>query len=210
MDRGELLNLLAVYEPEQLPGWTQSSSRTPATREEALSILERYGWDGRILDLVRNIEGDMNFWALVDLPRLPRWSRGRVVLLGDAAHAPLPHQGQGAGQAIEDAYTFGRILVDRGLDDYGATFEAFERLRKGRTSRVKTYSRLAGKSYKFAGDRATKRDADWPSLPQRIGWIHSHRAAKLSLPNNQIHSHSHGSANCSYAGNLPCQAGIDK
>ncbi|MFC0112004.1 FAD-dependent monooxygenase [Kibdelosporangium aridum] len=36
---------------------------------------------------------------------LRRWSRGRVVLAGDAAHSPLPHQGQGAGQAIESAYT---------------------------------------------------------------------------------------------------------
>jgi len=175
MDRGELVNLLAVYEPDRLPEWTRSSSRAPATTDQALSIFERYGWDGRILDLVRNIEGDMNFWALVDLPRLPRWSRGRVVILGDAAHAPLPHQGQGAGQAIEDAYTLGRILVDRSLDDYAATFDTFERQRKGRTSRVKTYSRLAGRSYKLAGDRATKRDLDWPSLPQRIGWIHRHR-----------------------------------
>jgi salicylate hydroxylase len=175
MDRGELVNLLAVYEPDRLPEWTRSSSRAPATTDEALSIFGRYGWDSRVLDLVRNSEGDMNFWALVDLPHLPRWSRQRVMILGDAAHAPLPHQGQGAGQAIEDAYTLGRILIDRGLDDYGATFDTFERQRKERTSRVKTYSRLAGRSYKLAGDRATKRDADWPSLPQRIGWIHRHR-----------------------------------
>ncbi len=175
MDRGELVNLLAVYEPDHLPEWTRSSSRAAATTDEALGILERYSWDGRILDLVRHSEGDMNFWALADLPHLPRWSRGRVVLLGDAAHAPLPHQGQGAGQAIEDAYSLGRILVDRGLDDYGVTFATFERHRKRRTSKVKTYSRLAGRSYKLADDRATKRDADWPSLPQRIGWIHAHR-----------------------------------
>jgi salicylate hydroxylase len=175
MDRGELVNLLAVYEPDRLPEWTRSSSRAPATTEAALSIFGRYGWDSRVLDLVRNSEGDMNFWALVDLPHLPRWNRRRVMILGDAAHAPLPHQGQGAGQAIEDAYTLGRILIDRGLDDYGATFDTFERQRKERTSRVQMYSRLAGRSYKLAGDRATKRDADWPSLPRRIGWIHRHR-----------------------------------
>ena len=114
MDRGELVNFLAVYEPDQLPEWTKSSSRTAGTRDEALRIFENYLWDDRILDLVRHIEGDTNFWALVDLPRLPRWSRGRVVILGDAAHAPLPHQGQGAGQAIEDAYTIGSLLANRG------------------------------------------------------------------------------------------------
>ena len=173
MDRGELVSLLAVYKPGGLPEWTRSHARAPATTDEALSIFERYGWDGRMLDMVRNIEGDMNLWALKDVPRVTRWSLGRVVILGDAAHAPLPHQGQGAGQAIEDAYALGEMLV--GLDDYGATFDAFEQRRRGRTSRVKIYSRLAGRSYKLAGDQATKRDVDWPSLPLRIGWIHRHR-----------------------------------
>lgn len=175
MDRGELVNLLAVYEPDQLPEWTRSSSRASGTRDEAFRIFETYSWDNRILDLLRHIEGDTNFWALVDLPRLPRWSRGRVVVLGDAAHAPLPHQGQGAGQAIEDAYTIGSLLAKHGFDDYRSTFESFERQRRSRAARVQAYSRLAGRSYKLTGNRATTRDADWPSLPQRIGWIHRHR-----------------------------------
>ena len=120
--------------------------------------------------------------SLVDLPRLPRWSRGRVVILGDAAHAPLPHQGQGAGQAIEDAYTIGSLLADRSLDDYRSTFESFERQRRRRTSRVQAYSRLAGGSYKLVGDGATRRDTDWPSLPQRIGWINSHCEEQAVFP----------------------------
>jgi len=175
MDRGELVNLLAVYEPDQLPEWTRNSSRAAGTRDDALRIFETYRWDNRILDLVRHIEGDTNFWALLDLPRLPRWSRGRALILGDAAHAPLPHQGQGAGQAIEDAYIIGSLLAEHGLDDYRSTFECFERTRRRRTSRVQAYSRLAGRSYKLTGNGATTRDADWPSLPQRIAWIHRHR-----------------------------------
>lgn len=67
----------------------------------------------------------MSFWALVDLPRLRRWSRGRVMLLGDAAHAPLPHQGQGAGLAIEDAYALSALIANLGLKDYGRAFGAF-------------------------------------------------------------------------------------
>ena len=183
LDRGELVNLLAVYKPHRLPAWTRSSNRVPATRDQALSIFEEYSWDRRILDLVRNIEGDMSFWALVELPRLPRWSRGRVILLGDAAHAPLPHQGQGAGLAIEDAYALGALLAKDGLKDYGAAFEAFEQLRKRRASMVQAYSRAAGRAYKFAGDAATRRDASWPSLPQRIGWIHRYREEEMvSVP----------------------------
>jgi len=174
------VNLLAVYKPHRLPAWTRSSDRVPATRAQALSIFAAYSWDRRILDLVRNIEGDMSFWALAELPRLPRWSRGRVILLGDAAHAPLPHQGQGAGLAIEDAYTLGALLAKGGLKDYSFAFEAFEKLRKRRAWMVQAYSRAAGRAYKFAGDAAARRDASWPSLPQRIGWIHSYRQEEMA------------------------------
>ena len=183
LDRGELVNLLAVYKPRRLPAWTQSSTRVPATREHALSIFEEYSWDRRILDLVRNTEGDMSFWALVELPRLPRWSCGRVILLGDAAHAPLPHQGQGAGLAIEDAYALGALLVSGGLKDRGSAFAAFEQLRRRRACMVQAYSRAAGRVHKLAGDAAARRDASWPSLPQRIGWIHRYRAEEtVPLP----------------------------
>jgi salicylate hydroxylase len=184
LDRGELVNLLAVYKPHRLPEWARSSNRIPATRDQALSIFENYSWDTRILDLVRNIEGDMSFWALADLPRLPRWSRGRVMLLGDAAHAPLPHQGQGAGQAIEDAYALGALLATGGLGAYGLAFEAFENLRKRRAWKVQAYSRVAGRAYKFTGDAAATRDARWPSLPHRIGWIHRYREEEM-VPQSQ-------------------------
>ena len=183
LDRGEMVNLLAVYKPDRLPAWTQASSRVSATADQALVIFEEYRWDRRILDLVRNIEGDMSFWALVELPRLPRWSRGRVVLLGDAAHAPLPHQGQGAGLAIEDAYALGALLSKGGPEDYAPAFEAFENLRKRRAWTVQAYSRAAGRAYKFVGEEAARRDASWSSLPQRIGWIHRYREEQmLPLP----------------------------
>jgi salicylate hydroxylase len=179
LDRGKLVNLLAVYQPRRLPAWTGSSNRISASPDQAVSIFEEYCWDRRILDLVRNIEGEMSFWALVDLPRLPRWSRGRVILLGDAAHAPLPHQGQGAGLAIEDAYALGALLARGGLKDYGLVFESFENLRKRRAWMVQAYSRVAGRAYKFAGDAAGRRDASWPSVPRRIGWIHRYREEQL-------------------------------
>jgi salicylate hydroxylase len=121
----------------------------------------------------------MSFWALVELPRLPRWSRGRVMLLGDAAHAPLPHQGQGAGLAIEDGYALGALLAEAGLKNYGRAFQAFEKLRKRRSWMVQAYSRASGRAIKLVGDEAAKRDTSWSSLPQRIGWIHRYREEEI-------------------------------
>jgi salicylate hydroxylase len=179
LDGGEAVNLLAVYTPGRLPAWTTTTNREPATSDQALDIFEKYSWDRRILDLVRNIEGDTSLWALVDLPRLPRWSRGRVVLLGDAAHAPLPHQGQGAGLAIEDAYALAALLAQGGLTDYGPVFRAFEHHRRRRAWTVQAYSRASGRAIKLDGEAAATRDASWPSLPRRIGWIHRYREEEM-------------------------------
>jgi salicylate hydroxylase len=101
------------------------------------------------------------------------------VLLGDAAHAPLPHQGQGAGLAIEDAYALGALVGKCGLTDYGPLFETFGNLRRRRAWRVQAYSRVGGRAYKLTGDAAAARDASWASLPERIGWIHRHNEAAL-------------------------------
>ncbi|MCO6059069.1 FAD-dependent monooxygenase, partial [Pseudomonas sp. MOB-449] len=51
-------------------------------------------------------------WALHELAELPGYVHGRVALIGDAAHAMLPHQGAGAGQGLEDAYFLARLLGD--------------------------------------------------------------------------------------------------
>jgi len=49
-------------------------------------------------------------WVLCDRPPIKEWSRGRMTLLGDAAHAMLPHLGQGANQSIEDGIALATIL----------------------------------------------------------------------------------------------------
>lgn len=176
IDDGRLVNLFAVYLPDEMPAWTRSASRVPGSSAEALALFESFGWEDSLLDVVRNIEGDMHFWALQEVPELSRWSRDRVVLAGDAAHGPLPHQGQGAGQAIEDAYTLGHLLAEAGPDGYRQAFDTYERLRRHRTRRVQHYSRMAGKLFKLRGDAVPRRDAALPGLRPRIEWIHGYRA----------------------------------
>lgn len=72
------------------------------------------------------------------------WVQGRVALLGDAAHAMAPHLGQGAGQAIEDAFVLAECL--RTNRDVGAALRLYERRRKGRVRGIARQSRILGKA----------------------------------------------------------------
>jgi 2-polyprenyl-6-methoxyphenol hydroxylase-like FAD-dependent oxidoreductase len=66
---------------------------------------------------------------------LPRWGDGRVTLLGDAAHPMLPHTGQGAAQALEDAVALGRAFA-RATGDHVRALRTYEEARRGRTRRL--------------------------------------------------------------------------
>ena len=77
-----------------------------------------------------------------DLPKLPSWHRGRIVLLGDAAHAMTPNLGQGGCQAIEDGYALAQCLARATTLEDG--FVAFERVRKARADQVVATARQLG------------------------------------------------------------------
>ncbi len=79
---------------------------------------------------------------------LPRWSEGRVVLLGDAAHATTPGVGQGAAQALEDAVVLADALA-QGSELRGA-LAAYESIRRPRTEAVLKVSRRADKAAQLA------------------------------------------------------------
>lgn len=72
--------------------------------------------------------------ALHIMPSVPRWHRGRMVLIGDAVHAPSNSTGQGASLAIESAVELARCLRD--LPDAGSAFRAYEALRRRRVEGI--------------------------------------------------------------------------
>jgi 2-polyprenyl-6-methoxyphenol hydroxylase-like FAD-dependent oxidoreductase len=83
---------------------------------------------------------DCHKWAILEREPLPRWSAGRVVLLGDACHPMTPYMAQGAGTAMEDAAVLARCLAETAGEDIEGAFRRYEAHRKPRTSRIQAIS----------------------------------------------------------------------
>jgi len=97
----------------------------------------------------------------LDVATLPTWSRGRTLLIGDAAHATSPHAGQGASLALEDAMRLGRLMAQG--EEFGKelreTFQAFEEERRGRAEKIVAIARRNGNSkHAFSATGAWVRD----------------------------------------------------
>ena len=115
-------------------------------------------------------------WALFGQDPLRSWTRGRAVLLGDAAHAMLPHHGQGANQTIEDAATLADCLAEAGGPEaYGSALSRYERLRRVRTRQVQRSSWVTSDLLHLPdGPAAERRDRKLATVPEDFGWIHAY------------------------------------
>jgi 2-polyprenyl-6-methoxyphenol hydroxylase-like FAD-dependent oxidoreductase len=101
------------------------------------------GWHDpipQILDAAENIV----VTDTLDVATLPTWSRGRALLIGDAAHATSPHAGQGASLALEDAMRLSRLMQDG--QELALTFQTFEIERRARAEKIVALARRNGNS----------------------------------------------------------------
>jgi 2-polyprenyl-6-methoxyphenol hydroxylase-like FAD-dependent oxidoreductase len=97
--------------------------------------------------------GDVQRWVLRDRKPLKQWSKGRITLCGDAAHATSPYAAYGAGMSIEDGYFFGRALRDVDLTDLAAVraaLQSYEDPRKPHTAKQVQMARMLGKVFHHA------------------------------------------------------------
>jgi len=126
------------------------------------------GWHPVVRDLLGRA-GPIECRPLYDRPPGPAWQRGRVVLLGDAAHPMLPFTAQGAAQAIEDAATLARCLDD---------FPRYEAVRRPRAERVAESARAGLHRYHLPdGPEQRQRDRALASArPDALDWLYGHRA----------------------------------
>jgi salicylate hydroxylase len=117
------------------------------------------GWDPRIGSVLKEVDKTFR-WALYDREPLPTWTKGRLTLLGDAAHPMLPHLGQGANQAIEDGMALATILGQVDNAAVPAALLAYERLRRERVAEVQLGARQHGLRVDSAYADLAVRDAE--------------------------------------------------
>ena len=141
---GQLINYVGFVpaDEEMLESWS-------APGDPAILAAEFADWAPQARHLLSRVESPLK-WGLYDREPLPRWTRGRLTLLGDAAHPMLPHMGQGANQAIEDALALAILLRDVAAADAPAALMRYQALRLDHTARVQQSARVNGRRFDSA------------------------------------------------------------
>ena len=172
--RGELYNLVAVFHSDRYEeGWNVFG--------DTAELNERFRHAHPTVKLLLGKINQWKMWVLCDREPIRNWTRGRVTLLGDAAHPMLQYLAQGAGMAMEDAV----VLADKVAaadDDFAAAFRAYNEERYLRTARVQLYARLYGEFYHAEGVRAELRNELLRPVPGKpagegMAWLYDGVAA---------------------------------
>ena len=142
-----------------MPADEEMKESWSAPGDPAVLRREFEGWDPRIGEVLKQVDKTFR-WALYDREPLPGWTKGRLTLLGDAAHPMLPHLGQGANQSIEDGMALATILAQADPSAIPASLLAYERLRRERVAEVQLGARKHGLRVDSASGDLGVRDAE--------------------------------------------------
>ena len=135
---GTMVNYVGFVPTDQEMKESWSAPGDPQVLRDAFT-----GWDPRIGQVLAQVDHTFR-WALYDREPLPIWSKGRLTLLGDAAHPMLPHLGQGANQAIEDGMALATLLAQADAASAPGALELYERLRRERVAEIQRGARQNG------------------------------------------------------------------
>jgi salicylate hydroxylase len=171
---GEQYNLVVTFHSREPETW----GVTDGSKEEVLSY-----FDG-IAELPRkllHLPSSWRRWSTADREPVDNWTRGRITLLGDAAHPMMQYLAQGACMALEDAVTLGAAVRHCGYD-MEAAFALYQRSRITRAARVVLSVREMGRLYHAAGVERLVRNDLWkgrkPSgFYEALAWLYDWRAA---------------------------------
>jgi salicylate hydroxylase len=177
--RGELLNYVGfVPTGEQ----TVESWSAVGDRDELAASFA--GWDPRVVELLAKVETCF-WWGLYDRRPLAAWSNGRLTLLGDAAHAMLPHVGQGANQAIEDGVALAVLLESCDRAEIPTILKHYETLRRARTDIVQAEARKNGLRFDSRSGTLEQRDREIATSAEMRKWFYDYDVEQAALAYRQ-------------------------
>jgi len=165
--RGTLLNFVGFVPTDDVMRESWSAPGDPR-----MLAAEFAGWDAPVGELLSRVRYTFRS-ALHDREPLPRWTRGRVTLLGDAAHPMLPHLGQGVNQSIEDGVALAALLAASPQAPEAALL-AYERIRKSHTDAIQGSARGEGRRLDSEYDVLDERDAELADSEAFRYWLYDH------------------------------------
>ena len=179
---GDTINLAATV-PD--PHWGAESWSAQGRAEDLAGAYA--GWNPEVRALTSAVDV-VSRWALHDREALPRWSTGRVTLVGDAAHPMLPFFAQGANQAIEDAVALAACLAEACPASIMFALSRYEQARGPRTSEVQQISRANSTTLHLPdGDAQRSRDQALaaPATLADQDWLYGYDA-ETAIPNAPV------------------------
>ena len=174
---GRLVNAVAIVPAGD---WRTESWTAEGRVEDCAAAFE--GWHDDVQRLI-GAARETRRWALYDRDPLPRWTVGRVTLLGDAAHPMLPFFAQGAAQAVEDAEVLALCLRGAEAASVPAALLRYESERRPRASQVQLMSRGRElRNHLPDGPEQRQRDAEFASGDPlgQSAWLYGHETSQLS------------------------------
>jgi 2-polyprenyl-6-methoxyphenol hydroxylase-like FAD-dependent oxidoreductase len=142
-------------------------------------LVELFAGDhGPAADLIADGRLELAGDSTHDLPKVPTWRRGPMVIVGDAAHAPSPTSGQGASMAAEDAVVLAKCLRD--LPGIPEALAAYEGLRRRRVERIVAQGARTGRAKTPGPVGRVVRDLALPLVfrflvtERSMAWIYDH------------------------------------
>jgi salicylate hydroxylase len=171
---GELINYVG-FVPAGEQGGEHTRESWSAIGDPAALARAFTGFDPLVEAIIAQVS-DTFWWGLYDREPLPTWTRGRLALLGDAAHPMLPHVGQGANQAIEDGVALATVLSQSDRAGVPAALKMYEAVRREHTARVQSSARVNGSRYDSATRDLNARDRQLADQWKERAWIWSYDA----------------------------------
>ncbi|KAJ9124516.1 hypothetical protein QFC24_003307 [Naganishia onofrii] len=171
IEKGTVLNIVAFVSDRSAPKDERTWEGPWLKKVDMETIQSDFAdWD----EYPKKLLGDQIQWALHEVLSPTTWRHGRITLLGDAAHASLPHNGSGASMAIEDAYVLSGLLSmpQCNRENVQEFLQVYEDIRRPRGLRQQLHACETGEMFEYATEKwGQDTDAIAQEMLTRTDWI---------------------------------------